>query len=140
LGLWAKYNYTDLFLKGELRYTHYKSTFDGTPFNMTTQKVDVPILLGMKILGPVYVFAGPDFQYVLQEDFSLSNTEVTYNDFTVGLHLGVGVEFGKLSLDMRYEKGLSGRDSEVVNSQIVTDNFTFDSRPNQLLFGLGYSF
>jgi hypothetical protein len=41
---------------------------------MTTKKIDVPIVVGMKVFGPVYIFAGPDFQYIMDEDFSLDLT------------------------------------------------------------------
>jgi len=136
-GLWLKMNYTDIFLKGEVLYTQYKTEFDGTPaYTMTTKKIDVPIVVGMKVFGPVYIFAGPDFQYIMDEDFSLSDTDVTYDDFTLGLHLGAGVEFGKVSFDVRWDKGLSGSDSEIVNSESVTENFTLDNRPNQIVFSL----
>ncbi|MCC7521136.1 MAG: PorT family protein [Flavobacteriaceae bacterium] len=134
-GLWLKMNYTDIFLKGEVLYTQYKTEFENDEA-MTTKKIDVPIVVGMKILGPVYVFAGPDFQYVLAEDFSLDNTDVEFDDFTLGLHLGAGVEFGKVSFDVRWDKGLSGSDSEIVNSEFVAENFTLDNRPNQIVFSL----
>jgi len=139
-GVYYKLNYSDLFLKGELLYTQFENSFDMTPvYTMTTKKIDVPIVVGMKVFGPVYIFAGPDFQYILDEDFSLSNTEVTYDDFTVGLHLGVGLEFKRISFDLRWDKGLSGSESELVNSNFINENATLDNRPNQLVFSINYA-
>jgi hypothetical protein len=136
-GLWYQLNYSDLFIKGELLYTQYENTFSG--YALTTKSIDVPVVVGMKILGPLYIFAGPDFQYILAEDFSLANSEVTSDDFTMGLHLGIGVEFKRLSFDARWEKGLTGDDLDIINSDSVTDRFTLDNRPNQLLFSIQYS-
>lgn len=139
-GIWYKLNYSDIFLKGELLYTQFENTFDATPaYTLTTKKIDIPIVVGMKVFGPVYVFAGPDFQYILDEDFSLSNTEVTYDDFTMGLHIGVGLEFKRISFDLRWDKGLSGDESVISSSSLIADNFTLDNRPNQLVFSLNYS-
>jgi len=139
-GLWGKVNFTDLFLKGELLYTQYKTDFGGTPaYSLTTEKLDIPLVLGAKVLGPVYIFAGPDFQYILQEDFSLQNSDIRYDDFTMGLHVGAGVDFGVVSLDVRWDKGLSGSESQIVNSEFVNENFTLDNRQNQIVVSLNIS-
>ena len=93
----------------------------------------------MKILGPLYIFAGPDFQYILNEDFyetDISKTKETYKEFTTGLHLGVGVAFGRIALDFRWDKGLSENSIDIVNSEIENYNFTNDNRPNQLVLSL----
>ena len=136
-GLWGQLNYADLFIKGELLYTQYENTFSN--YSLTTRTIDVPVLVGMKILGPLYVFAGPEFQFIVDEDFSLSNSEVSTNDFTMGLHIGIGVEFKRLAFDARWEKGLTGDDLSIVGSDSFTNNFTLDNRPNQLLFSIQYS-
>ncbi len=135
-GVWYKLNYSDLFLKGELLYTQFENTYSGTPnYSMITKKIDVPVLVGMKVFGPVYVFGGPDFQYIMDEDFSLSTTQVTADDYTLGLHLGIGMEFKQLSFDVRWDKALTDTNLEFVN-----ENFTLDNRPNQLMFSINYSF
>ncbi len=104
---------------------------------MLTKKIDLPVVLGMDILGPLYIFAGPDFQYILNNEFSYDDDdeEVDYNGITMGLHLGVGVQVKRLSLDIRWEKALSSNTFEFVD-----DNFTLDARPNQFIFTLGYAF
>lgn len=139
-GLWAKISFSDLFIKSELLYTQFKNEFSSDPtYYLTTKKIDIPVVLGMKILGPLYVFAGPDFQYIISENFSIDNTQVTYDDFTTGLHLGFGVDFGRLSLDLRWDKGLSESTSSIINSEFVNSNFTLDNRSNQLMLSLHYS-
>ncbi len=139
-GIWVRLNFSDIFLKSELLYTQYENDFSGiTNYSLITKKIDIPIVLGMRILGPLYVFGGPDFQYILAEDFSVSNTEVTYDDFTTGLHLGFGLEFDRIALDLRWDKGLSNSDSLIIHSDLVNENFTLDNRPNQLVLSLHYT-
>lgn len=139
-GVWVRLNFSDIFLKSELLYTKYENEFTIiTTENLVTKKIDIPIVLGMKILGPLYVFAGPDFQYILAEDFSVSNTDVNYDDFTTGLHLGIGVEFDRIALDLRWDKGLAESEATITNSELVNENFTLDNRPNQLVLSLHYT-
>jgi len=139
-GVWARLNFSDIFIKSELLYTKYENEFTGVNnYSLITKKIDIPIVLGMRILGPLYVFAGPDFQYILAEDFSVTNTDVTYDDFTTGLHLGVGVEFDRVALDIRWEKGLAESEVSIINSEFVNENFTLDNRPNQLVLSLHYT-
>lgn len=139
-GLWAKISFSGLFIKSELLYTQFKNEFSSNPtYFLTTKKIDIPVVIGLKVLGPLYIFAGPDFQYIIAENFSVDNTEVTYDDFTTGLHLGIGVDFGRFSLDFRWDKGLSESTSSIVNSEFINSNFTLDNRPNQLMLSLHYS-
>lgn len=139
-GVWAKLNFSEIFIKSELLYTKFENEFTIiNTENLVTKKIDVPVVLGVKILPPLYVFAGPDFQYILAEDFSVGNTEVTYDDFTTGLHIGVGLEFDRLALDFRWEKGLSESNASITNSEFVNENFSLDNRPNQLILSLHYT-
>lgn len=136
-GLYFQGNFDEIFVKLETNYTEYKTTFEGNNnYELQGRRVDAPLLIGAKVLGPVYVFAGPDFQYIISEDFSLENTEVDFDEFTMGLHVGAGIDLGRLSVDVRWEKGLSNSDSQITNSEFVSQNFTLDNRPNQLLVGL----
>jgi len=139
-GVWAKLNFSDIFIKSELLYTKFENEFVVIDTeNLITKKIDIPIVLGIKVLGPLYVFAGPDFQYILSEDFSVGNTEVTYDDFSTGLHLGVGLELDRIALDLRWDKGLSESDASIINSEFVNENFSLDNRPNQLVLSLHYT-
>jgi hypothetical protein len=93
----------------------------------------VPILLGYHIFKPISIFAGPSLQYILDTDFDLKgfNLNDVENDFTVGVQFGAAVQLGeKLSVDLRYEKGLS---ENLANSAGIDK---VDTRPTQLIIGL----
>ena len=137
-GLWFRYDFGELFIKTEAIYTQYKSEFESDPnYELKTNKIDIPVVVGAKLLGPLYVFAGPDFQYKLDEDFSLRNSDVSYDKFTMGLHVGAGLDFGKVSVDVRWDKGLTGSDSKIVSD--LSQTFTLDNRANQLMLSVNFA-
>ena len=121
-------------LKNEVNYTNGIGGVKSTTFEF--QKIDIPVLLGKKIFGIGNIFAGPSFQYVLASDFSLSDIKDVKGDgFTVGLQFGGGVEFGKLGIDVRWERSFSGIETFFLNN---TTNASFDTRVNQVIIGLSY--
>lgn len=136
-GFWAKLNMGDLFLQPEIYYTKFNNNFDYSPdYELSTHKIDVPVVLGYSIFDPLYIYAGPDFQYILSEDFSIVNYDFNYDEITTGLHLGLGLDLGQVKLDVRWEKGLSEQTLEIINSEFVNENFQLDHRPNQILVSL----
>ena len=139
MGIWAKFEFLNVFLKPELVYTQTEKQYNITSIeSIKTKKIDVPVVLGTKILGPLYLFGGPSFQYILENDFSVTTSEVAIKDFTVGLNLGAGVELGKLGLEFRWEKGFTQDEKAKIITNLSTQNFVIDNRPNQLIFSLTY--
>ncbi|XCF07913.1 outer membrane beta-barrel protein [Tamlana crocina] len=122
-----------LYLRPELVYTSTKSDYDNDSFEM--QKLDAPVLVGANILGPLSVFAGPSFLYILDSEFEGVTIGDVKNDFTVGLNFGVGLNFNKLGIDLRYERGFSDKEANFIYSE-VGDNDRLDTRPDQLILSL----
>ncbi|MEH6682826.1 MAG: porin family protein [Sediminicola sp.] len=119
-----------IYLRPEIVYTKMKSDYGDGSFDMS--KLDVPLLVGIKVIGPLHVFAGPAFQYILDTDFDDVTLGDVENDFTVGMNLGAGVNLGKLGIDLRYERGLS---SNEIDFGDVNQN-RIDTRPDQLILSL----
>ncbi|WP_069659500.1 porin family protein [Arcticibacter eurypsychrophilus] len=77
--------------------------------------LDVPVLLGTKIgLGPLGVrfMAGPVVSFVLDKNLSWDSTNEAftkdnYKDQNWGAQIGAGVDIANITLDLRYEAGLS---------------------------------
>lgn len=145
-GIWlrAKLPVVGLYLRPELVYTelsnnvNYDNTILQRQTDFTFRKIDVPVLLGKKIFGIGNVFAGPSFQYILSSDFGLSDlTEISTNEFSLGIQMGFGIEFGRLGVDVRWERGLSKNETRFVDNNI-NSNVNFDTRVNQIIFGLAY--
>ena len=146
-GIWfrAKLPIVGLYLRPELVYTELKNDVNYmTPLSMPTKtdftfrKIDVPVLLGKKIFGVGNVFLGPSFQYILSSDFGLSDlTEVSIDEFSLGVQMGFGIEFGRLGIDVRWERGLTKTETRFVDNNISSD-VNFDTRVNQIIFGVAY--
>ncbi|EOR94070.1 hypothetical protein ADIARSV_2786 [Arcticibacter svalbardensis MN12-7] len=88
--------------------------------------LDVPVLLGTKIgLGPLGVrfMAGPVVSFVLDKNLS-GNTVLeaydddNYKDQNWGAQFGAGVDIANITLDLRYEKGLTNvRSDDAIKKQ-----------------------
>ena len=133
VGFWGKIG-NRIYLRPELVYTSTKSGYDEGELKI--QKLDLPVLLGTKVIGPLHVFAGPSFQYLLSTDFEAD--QITFddveNDFTVGVNLGAGVNLGKFGIDLRYERGFSENEIRFINTNITNlNNDRVDTRPDQLI-------
>lgn len=111
---------------GELTYTTTKPTDpsqSGTiTQDMTLNTIDVPVLIGYKIIDPptlnVRFQAGPVASFVTNKTFSISGEGIDppeasegyqdkYSDLNWGIQFGVGVDFLFLTADIRYELGLN---------------------------------
>ncbi|MGB6268217.1 MAG: outer membrane beta-barrel protein [Olleya sp.] len=124
-----------LYLKPELVYTATKSEYDAGVFDF--KKLDAPLLVGVKVLGPISVFGGPSIQYVLDSGFENATINNIENDFSVGLNFGIGFSLKKIGLDLRYERGFNNNEATVINNNItITDPNRLDTRPEQLILSL----
>ncbi len=138
IGLFGKLG-NRFYVRPELVYTKTKSDYDGDSFDMS--KLDVPVLVGTKIIGPLHVFAGPAFQYILDSEFEGISSNEIESDFTVGLNIGAGVNLGKLGIDVRYERGLGSNEADFINNNVTELNPNrVDTRPDQLIVSLSVAF
>ena len=120
-----------LYLRPELVYTSTTSGYDEG--DLKIQKLDIPLLVGTKVIGPLHVFAGPSFQYILNSKFDDITIDDIDNDLTLGFNLGAGVNLGKFGIDLRYERGFSENEISFINSNIVNVDDRVDTRPDQLI-------
>lgn len=138
VGFWGKLDFPKIYLRPELVYTKTKSSYDvdGGSQDYDVSKLDLPVLLGIKIVGPLHLFAGPAFQYTLKNDLEGVEIEDVESDFTVGLNAGAGVNIGKLGFDVRYERGFSENEANFIGNNITDVSGRVDSRPSQVIFSL----
>ena len=126
------------YFRPEIVYTSIGSEYDSDDFKM--QKLDAPLLVGVKVIGPLTVFGGPSLQYILNTEFDGIEIDNVEDDFTVGLNFGVGVNLGKFGLDLRYERGFSENESTFINNNLDGVTSRLDTRPEQLILSLSVAF
>ncbi|WP_046756048.1 outer membrane beta-barrel protein [Kordia jejudonensis] len=122
-----------LYLRPEVVYTKTKSEYQSNAYDMS--KIDIPLLVGLDIVGPLSVFAGPAFQYTLDNDFENNTISDVQNDITVGFNFGAMVKIGNVGLDVRYERGFTENEATILDSNNIQIG-TLDSRPSQIIFSL----
>ncbi|WP_033955924.1 outer membrane beta-barrel protein [Psychroserpens jangbogonensis] len=124
-----------LFFRPELVYTATKSSYDSDDFSM--KKIDAPLLIGAKVLGPVSVFAGPSLQYILDTEFDGIDINDVENDFSIGLNFGIGLNINKVGIDLRYERGFSDNEAIFIDNNLGNSVVSrVDTRPDQLILSL----
>jgi hypothetical protein len=145
-GIWLRFKIPaiGLYLRPELVYTNlsnnvnYDNNLTLRQTDFSFNKIDVPVLLGKKVLKFGHLFAGPSFQYILSSDFGLSDlSEISTDQFSLGIQMGFGIELGRLQVEARWERGLTKSEMRFVDNNI-SDNVTFDARVSQIIFGLAY--
>jgi len=122
-----------------------------TSINYSLNKIDIPVLLGLKFLAVGNIFVGPNIQYLTKSEIKSDfyNNETIDEAISFGLIIGAGIEFWKLGIDARFETGFASPDtftSGPITSGNV-ENILGDvadvlggQKPSQLIIGLSYKF
>lgn len=145
LGGYAKIKVLGFFIMPEVNYNQRGNEIKDFG-NNTTHNIDVPVLFGKQFFKLIRVNAGPNFQFQLANSQTQTQTQLNkyinqskFNDFVLGLQLGVGLDVWKFSLDARYDMNLSE-----AGKVVYMDKFTqqivqqYSSRANMFVFTLGY--
>lgn len=143
IGLFAKADLGLFYIRPELLYTQYSTTYKsvGESADYKESKIDLPVLVGLRIIGPVKLFIGPDFQFILNNDLDGFQLDDIENDFTVGGNIGLAVALGRFEIDLRYEKGFSDNEVSFINRNITEiPEARVDSRSEQMILNLSYRF
>lgn len=139
VGLFARLGGNAIYLQPEVLYTNTGGEFkqtqgsDEVNFETTFNRLDVPVLVGLKIADFFRVQAGPVASFMLNSEVSqdVGNAELPdYKSSTLGYQAGIGVDVGNMILDLKYE-GPLGKVSESIAG------FSTDQRQNQVILSLG---
>lgn len=137
LGFFSRMEILGVFIQPELMYTRLNTEYKD--FDYKIDKLDLPVLVGVNVFGPLNVKAGPSFQYILSNELEKTDLKIgdVEDDITVGYQLGVGVTLGSLGFDLRYEGAFN---ENTAFSKEASENFQIDSRPSQWILSLSYAF
>lgn len=143
-----------LYVRPEIFYTHTKSNYDENNYSadLTLNKIDAPVLVGLRILHFGRFFIGPVFSYTMSTKLEDTNVfdnveKISSDDFSMGGQIGLGLELGKFGADIRWETGLSDTEAQFVgdltNGYIDSGNdakIKIDTRPQQFILSVYYKF
>jgi hypothetical protein len=137
VGTYGELDLLVIYLRAELLYSQSKSEYEiqsvNTDFKMSS--MDLPVLVGVKI-GPLKLFAGPAFKYIINSDLEGLDYESISSDITVGLNAGIAFQLGRLGIDLTYDRGFNDNEAEFIDG--ANGSFTLDTRPQQFRIGFSY--
>ena len=143
LGVFARFGGVGFFVQPEVLFTQTSGQFleisslsSVPPINYEAKfnRLDVPVMAGFRMLKVIRIMAGPIASFNIDSSLKDAGTTVQNIDFkkaTLGYQTGVGVDLGNLSIEGKYEGGLS-RFTENVGS------YTADNRLNQWVLSVGF--
>lgn len=140
-----------LYIRPELNYTHTESSYNLDDYKHTLEmnKIDIPVLAGLKILHWGRIFAGPVFSYTIDSDLSSSPAfddveTMEFDDYGVNGQIGIGIEFlKKFGADLRYEVGFSDTEATFEGDPSGTSQngaVRIDTDPEQVILSFYYKF
>ncbi|PTM06052.1 MAG: hypothetical protein DA405_01585 [Bacteroidetes bacterium] len=140
-GVYARVKLLAFFVQGELYFTKInqsaKASFTALnvppkTIDLSYSRIDLPILLGLKI-GPIRIVGGPMFSSNFNDVSGNLNNDL--KAASLGYQVGIGAEFSKLFVDLRYESGLGNMANAVL---IDNSSYQSDIRTNQIMLCLGF--
>ena len=156
VGGFARINALVMFVQPEIYYTNMSShikinTKDGNVSKSETadvknHRIDIPVIVGAKF-GPARLGLGPVASFNLKSDTKVSDQmkeqigsglDGAKNTATFAMQIGAGLDIlKKLTLDLRYEFGLSKLVDEV---SVGNQSFKTDQRANSFIASIGWMF
>ena len=142
IGTYVQLNFTKLYVRPELVFTNTKSTYNhilspASEFKLSM--LEIPVLVGFRIIKPISLYIGPTFQYIIDNEFSTNFDLNLENDLVLGLNVGVAMQVRKFGFDLRYSPGLS-ENLAVYFDDLPVDGggFSIDTKSDQIIFSFSY--
>ena len=129
-GVWARFGALGFNFQPEAYVTGKNVTVDGVKQKFTS--VDVPLLFGGKIgafgFGARF-YTGPLVSFAINKDQNYGSVagsiaHLNYKDQNYAWNLGAGIDIRSLSVDLRYEAGLSKQDYGTGSTKINLFNLS----------------
>ena len=141
-----------LYIRPELIYTHTESSyeFDADNGKLKMDKLELPVLIGFRVLKIGRFFFGPNFSYIMNTKLSVPESvsnvsNVGYDDFIVSGQVGIGLNFGKIGADIRWETGFSDTEASFITENLIPEDSDFnaalaDTSHSQFILSFYYKF
>ena len=144
LGVFARIGGAGFFVQPELLFTQTSGSFriespsfpsqSPIEYEAKFNRLDVPVMAGFRVLKVIRVMAGPIASFNIDsslKDASNTARAVDFKSATLGYQAGVGLDIGNLSVEGKYEGGLSNFTESI-------GTYTADNRLNQCVLSVGF--
>lgn len=150
LGLYTRISIANIFIEPaflfnstSVDYNLTEQIFDTGIFSSigseTYNNLDIPLMVGMKV-GFLRLQGGPVAHIFLNSASDLTDIDgysQKFKDATYGVQGGLGLDIGKIRLDLNYEANLSRFGGDI---EIDGHPYQFDQRPARMVASLGIRF
>ena len=149
-GVYTEIDLITFYIRPELNFIFSKAnqgsallsgnaTEDILKHNLKSSEIQVPIIFGYNILGPLSIFGGPSFKYNLKTDSDIIDLEDIKDKYILSLLLGTRIKMRSLGIDLRYERGLNNGELKIINDNgLNIPNGNIDSTTNRFSILLSY--
>jgi hypothetical protein len=144
IGVFGRFGGAGFFVQPEALFTQTSGKFrvNLPPFSSQApenyeadfNRLDIPVMVGYRFFKVVRIMAGPIASFNINSEIKDAGDtvqDVEFKNSTFGYQAGLGFDLGNLSVDAKYEGGLSS----------VTENigeFNTDNRINQWVLSVGF--
>lgn len=143
-GLFGQVKLLGFFVQPELLLTSIGNSYElkdvskntSKSINDRTYNLDIPIIFGYKF-GPAKLEAGPVARINLGNVSNNSDYKYNFNTASWAFQVGAGLQISRISVDLKYEFGLSKLGSGV---NIGGVERKFEPRVSQFVLSIGYFF
>jgi hypothetical protein len=150
VGLISQIELSSFFIQPELLYSSVRNDLDVYDLNSANpdeakavkqklNRIDIPVMVGIK-LKILKLEVGPVASFVISENSDLNTIteyDMQWNKATIGYQAGIGLDIGKIALDVKYEGSLSKLGTGIDIGNTTT---SFDTRLNQIILSIGLFF
>jgi hypothetical protein len=150
VGLISQINLFSFFIQPELLYSSIRNDLkvydlnsanpdEATSVKQTINRIDIPVMVGFKF-KILKLEAGPVASFILSNNSdlkSITEYDFQWNKATIGYQAGIGLDVGKIALDVKYEGNLSKLGTGIDIGNTTT---SFDTRLNQVIVSIGFFF
>ncbi|MGB3590749.1 MAG: outer membrane beta-barrel protein [Nonlabens sp.] len=133
-GVFNKYDIGPINLRVELSYASISSDFNDATFKL--RKVDLPVLAGFSVVGPLEFFIGPAAQVIVSADIDDISFKDIEDRITVGAQAGFSFGLGNFGVDVRYERGFTASEFNFISDRVGAGAFSLDARPEQIILSV----
>lgn len=116
-GAFFMINFDKFFIRGELNFVNLKNRYPLSlkASNWTTERIDIPVLFGIKIYKPLSIYTGPVFSSISTMELEGVEYPIQFKKSAIHITAGMLIDFGRFGFDIRYEYGLKPIESQRID-------------------------
>ena len=150
IGIYTEIDLITFYVRPELNFIFSKSNQGSTilsgnlsedvlKHNFKSSEIQIPIIFGYNVFGPISVFGGPSFKYNLKTSSDAFDLEDIKDKYKLSVLIGSRVKIKSIGIDLRYERGLNSGEIKIINANgINIPNGNIDSTNNRFSILLSY--